>query len=217
MVHFIIIWPFCLKVVLRMISFGYDYHWAHRDSRFDQEVVSSLYLRFPSSSYSYAPTSFFSFRLSLEIFLLYWHYAWFLAFCLININLTMRCITVSVRQMALKIAKQLTVPHCKESRNCGFTFRICLSYSRTLVILCFLSAFLVHPFAVIMILVSFHLQLSWSCKLWFEEHKQCFSTFAYLSRTTIFPIIFKISCIILWIHPSRELSIFPFLRNFSGF
>ncbi|KAA3454175.1 MBOAT family protein isoform 4 [Gossypium australe] len=28
---------FYLEVVLRMISFGYDYHWAHQESRFDQE------------------------------------------------------------------------------------------------------------------------------------------------------------------------------------
>ncbi|EOY11796.1 hypothetical protein SCA6_003404 [Theobroma cacao] len=31
-------WHICFNfVVLRMISFGYDYHWAHQDSRFDQE------------------------------------------------------------------------------------------------------------------------------------------------------------------------------------
>ncbi|KAK8621191.1 hypothetical protein V6N13_067632 [Hibiscus sabdariffa] len=31
-------WHICFNfVVLRMISFGYDYHWAHRDSRFDKE------------------------------------------------------------------------------------------------------------------------------------------------------------------------------------
>ncbi|OMO61373.1 Membrane bound O-acyl transferase, MBOAT [Corchorus capsularis] len=31
-------WHICFNfVVLRMISFGYDYHWAHEDSRFDQE------------------------------------------------------------------------------------------------------------------------------------------------------------------------------------
>ncbi|KAJ4840455.1 hypothetical protein Tsubulata_023025, partial [Turnera subulata] len=31
-------WHICFNfVVLRMISFGYDYHWAHRDSRFDHE------------------------------------------------------------------------------------------------------------------------------------------------------------------------------------
>ncbi|XP_065852797.1 membrane-bound O-acyltransferase gup1 [Euphorbia lathyris] len=31
-------WHICFNfVVLRMISFGYDYHWAHEDSRFDQK------------------------------------------------------------------------------------------------------------------------------------------------------------------------------------
>ncbi|CAN6543350.1 unnamed protein product [Malus baccata var. baccata] len=31
-------WHICFNfVVLRMISFGYDYHWAHRDSRFDHK------------------------------------------------------------------------------------------------------------------------------------------------------------------------------------
>ncbi|XP_022765630.1 putative membrane-bound O-acyltransferase C24H6.01c isoform X3 [Durio zibethinus] len=31
-------WHICFNfVILRMISFGYDYHWAHRDSHFDQE------------------------------------------------------------------------------------------------------------------------------------------------------------------------------------
>ncbi|XP_058095817.1 membrane-bound O-acyltransferase gup1 isoform X7 [Magnolia sinica] len=31
-------WHICFNfVILRMISFGYDYHWAHQDSRFDQE------------------------------------------------------------------------------------------------------------------------------------------------------------------------------------
>ncbi|MBA0631319.1 hypothetical protein Godav_000202, partial [Gossypium davidsonii] len=31
-------WHICFNlVVLRMISFGYDYHWAHQESRFDQE------------------------------------------------------------------------------------------------------------------------------------------------------------------------------------
>ncbi|XP_030947299.1 putative membrane-bound O-acyltransferase C24H6.01c [Quercus lobata] len=31
-------WHICCNfVVLRMISFGYDYHWADQDSRFDQE------------------------------------------------------------------------------------------------------------------------------------------------------------------------------------
>ncbi|GKU91208.1 hypothetical protein SLEP1_g5110 [Rubroshorea leprosula] len=31
-------WHICFNfVVLRMISFGYDYHWAHRDSHFDKE------------------------------------------------------------------------------------------------------------------------------------------------------------------------------------
>ncbi|PRQ56153.1 putative membrane bound O-acyl transferase, MBOAT [Rosa chinensis] len=31
-------WQICFNfVVLRMVSFGYDYHWAHQDSRFDHE------------------------------------------------------------------------------------------------------------------------------------------------------------------------------------
>lgn len=38
--NFILTSFFCwfVTVVLRMISFGYDYHWAHGDSRFDHEV-----------------------------------------------------------------------------------------------------------------------------------------------------------------------------------
>lgn len=35
-----------VTVVLRMISFGYDYHWADQDSRFDQKVFVSLWLSF---------------------------------------------------------------------------------------------------------------------------------------------------------------------------
>jgi len=31
-----------VAVVLRMLSFGYDYHWSQLDSHFDQEVIYSL-------------------------------------------------------------------------------------------------------------------------------------------------------------------------------
>ena len=33
---------FYMTVILRMISFGYDYHWAHQGSHFDQKVFILL-------------------------------------------------------------------------------------------------------------------------------------------------------------------------------
>ncbi|XP_058095813.1 membrane-bound O-acyltransferase gup1 isoform X4 [Magnolia sinica] len=45
-------WHICFNfVILRMISFGYDYHWAHQDSRFDQEERSIHTDKFSFSMY----------------------------------------------------------------------------------------------------------------------------------------------------------------------
>nr|GLL19791.1 putative membrane-bound O-acyltransferase C24H6.01c isoform X2 [Ipomoea trifida] len=42
---------YCIKVVLRMLSFGYDYHWADRSNRFDEEERSLQDDKFSITTY----------------------------------------------------------------------------------------------------------------------------------------------------------------------